>query len=120
MNREKAKARQRRRRQLRVRRRTVGTPDRPRLAVFRSLKHIYAQVIDDTAGRTLVAASSFDVRAEVARGGDRQAAAAVGRTLAERASQVGVKKVCFDRRSYKFHGRIKELADAARAGGLEF
>jgi large subunit ribosomal protein L18 len=96
--------------------------DRPRLSVFRSSQHIYAQVIDDTAGRTLAAASSIekDVRGAVKTGADKAAAAAVGKLLAERALKAGVSKVVFDRGGYMFHGRVKALADAARDGGLSF
>ena len=113
---------QRRRRQLRVRRKIVGTPQRPRLAVFRSLKHIYAQIIDDVAQRTLVAASSVekDVRSELKSGGNIQAADLVGRRLGEKALKHGIQKVAVDRRHYRYHGRIKALADAARKAGLDF
>jgi len=95
---------------------------RPRLSVFRSGKHIYAQVIDDTAGATLAAASSLDktLRAEMRTGADRTAAAAVGKLVAERALAAGVTQVVFDRGAYLFHGRVKALADAAREGGLAF
>ncbi len=111
------------RRKMRVRRtlkkRAQG---RPRLSVFRSSKHIYAQVIDDGRGHTLAAASSLDpaLRADHPKGGDVRAAAAVGKLLAERASAAGVKHVFFDRAGYLFHGRVKALADAAREGGLSF
>ena len=95
---------------------------RPRLSVFRSSKNIYAQVIDDTAGRTLAAASSVEpeLRASLKTGGDREAAARVGRLVAERALAKGVKEVMFDRGSYMYHGRVKALAEAAREGGLTF
>ncbi len=95
---------------------------RLRLSVFRSGKHIYAQVIDDAAGRTLAAASSLDkgLRAEVKTGADKAAAAAVGKLVAERAQAAGVTAVVFDRGSYLYHGRVKALADAAREGGLAF
>ena len=120
---EQVKAR-RLRRQLRVRKRVHGSPERPRLAVFRSLKHIYAQVIDDTQGRTLAAAGTLDaeIKSQLAgaSGGNVAAAALVGRVIAERAQKAGIDKVCFDRRSYKYHGRVKALADAARAAGLQF
>ena len=110
------------RRQRRVRNRMFGTPERPRLAVFRSSKHIYAQVIDDQAGATLASASTMDpeVKSQVKYGGNKAAAEAVGRAIAERAKAAGIAKVQFDRRSYKYHGRIAALADAARAGGLQF
>jgi large subunit ribosomal protein L18 len=114
--------RQRLRRRHRVRRGIRGTADRPRLTVFRSHKHIYAQVIDDAAGRTLASASSRDreIRDALGFGGNKQAAEAIGRTLAERAQAAGVKQVCFDRGSFRYHGRVAALAEAARAAGLEF
>jgi large subunit ribosomal protein L18 len=110
------------RRQRHVRKRLVGTPERPRLAVFRSSKHIYAQVINDSTGTTLASASTLDpeVRAAVAYGGNKAAATVVGRTVAERAKQAGIDRICFDRRSYKYHGRVQALADAAREAGLQF
>ncbi len=106
----------------RVRRRVRGTPERPRLAVFRSLRHIYAQVIDDTAGRTLAAASSLDpaFRQQMQGGGNVAAARLVGRLVAERALAAGVRRVVFDRGGYKYHGRVRALAEAAREAGLEF
>jgi len=112
----------RRRRQLRVRRKIHGTAERPRLAVFRSLKHIYAQIIDDDAGHTLVAASSLEpeLRQQLKSGGNKEAAALVGKRLGERAKEKGIEKVVFDRRHYRYHGRIKALADAAREAGLQF
>ncbi len=112
---------QRRRERLRfqLRRKSGG---RPRLSVFRSGKHIYAQVIDDAHGRTLAAASSLDtgLRTELKTGADKSAAAAVGKLVAERALAAGVSAVVFDRGSYLYHGRVKALADAAREGGLAF
>jgi large subunit ribosomal protein L18 len=112
----------RQRRQRHVRRRIYGTPDRPRLAIFRSSKHIYAQVINDNSGTTLAAASTLDpeIRAEKPYGGNKTAAAVVGRVIAERAKKAGIDKVCFDRRSYKYHGRVEALALAAREAGLQF
>jgi large subunit ribosomal protein L18 len=106
----------------RVRRRVAGTADRPRLAVFRSLKHIYAQVIDDRTGRTLVSASTLDrqVRQQVRNGGNVAAAKIVGRVVAERARAAGIERVVFDRGGYKYHGRVQALADAAREAGLQF
>ncbi|MGH9583837.1 MAG: 50S ribosomal protein L18 [Bryobacteraceae bacterium] len=103
----------------RIRRRVSGSPERPRLAVFRSLNHIYAQVIDDGQGCTLVAASSIekDLRG---KGGNVEGAKLIGRTVAERARQKGIAKVVFDRGGYLYHGRVKALADAAREAGLEF
>jgi large subunit ribosomal protein L18 len=116
----KHQAELRERRHRRVRRKVEGTPERPRLAVFRSNRHIVAQVIDDTAGRTLAAAST--VEADLRQGGTGNIAAAttVGRLVAERAKQAGVTKVVFDRGGARFHGRVAALADAAREAGLEF
>lgn len=103
----------------RIRQRVLGSPERPRLAVFRSLNHIYAQVIDDREGRTLVAASSTekDLRG---KGGNVEGAKRIGKAVAERARQKGIAKVVFDRGGYLYHGRVKALADAAREAGLEF
>jgi len=106
----------------RLRRRVRGTTDRPRLAVFRSLNHIYAQLVDDDTSRTVVAADSRskEFRTGQPRGGNVAAAKAVGTLLAQRAKAAGVERVVFDRGGYKYHGRVKALADAARAGGLVF
>jgi len=113
--------RQRRDRRRKGMRKTLrGTPDRPRLAVFRSPRHIYVQVIDDLAGRTLAAASSTDSELKAAGGGNVAAATAVGRAVAERARKAGVNQVVFDRGGYIYHGRVKALADGAREGGLKF
>ena len=122
MKREKRLGQKRLRRQRRVRRKLSGTADRPRLAVYRTLKHISAQVINDQTGRTLIACGTLDeaVRDEVSYGGNKAAAKVVGRVLAERAKGAGIERVCFDRRHYKYHGRVKELGEAAREGGLEF
>jgi large subunit ribosomal protein L18 len=103
----------------RIRRKLSGTKERPRLAVFRSVAHIYAQVIDDVEGRTLVSASSVDKDGKT-KGGNVAAAKAIGKLVAERAKEKGVKQVVFDRGGYQYHGRIKALADAAREAGLEF
>ncbi|MHC4217179.1 MAG: 50S ribosomal protein L18 [Planctomycetota bacterium] len=97
-----------------------GAPDRPRLAVFRSLRHIYAQVIDDLSGRTLLSASSLDKDGPKTQGGNCPAAASVGQRLAERAKQAGISQVVFDRGGRKYHGRVKALAEAAREAGLKF
>jgi len=112
----------RQRRQHHVRRRLFGTSERPRLSVFRSSKHIYAQVINDASGTTLAAASTLDpeIRAQKSYGGNKAAASVVGRVIAERAKQAGIDKICFDRRSYKYHGRVEALAQAAREAGLKF
>jgi len=104
----------------RIRHRVRGSEERPRLAVFRSLKHIYAQVIDDRRGHTVAAASSGEKKTVTASGGNLAGAKAVGKLIAERAKAQGIKKVVFDRGGYLYHGRIKALADAAREGGLEF
>jgi len=110
------------RRQHRVRKKLFGTPERPRLAVFRSSKHIYAQVINDRTATTLASASTLDpeIKAQLKYGGNKSAATVVGRVVAERAKQAGIDKVCFDRRSYKYHGRVEALATAAREAGLKF
>lgn len=102
----------------RIRRRVKGTQERPRLAVFRSVKHIYAQVIDDVEGHTLVAASS--AQEKKSSGGNVAGAKEVGKLVAQRAQEKGIKSVVFDRGGYLYHGRIKALAEAARAAGLEF
>jgi large subunit ribosomal protein L18 len=110
------------RRHRRVRKRVTGTPERPRLAVFRSNRHIGAQVIDDVSGRTLAAASTVekDLRGEGTGTGNKQAAAAVGRLVAERAKAAGVTRVVFDRGGFLYHGRVAAVADAAREAGLDF
>ena len=110
------------RRKLRVRKKVTGTGARPRLTVFRSHKNIYAQLIDDTVGKTLVACSTMEkvLKGQLSARGNKAAAVAVGQNLAQKATQAGIKKVVFDRNGYQYHGRIRELADAARKGGLEF
>ena len=110
---------QRLKRHKRVRSKVFGTTERPRLNVFRSEKNIYAQVIDDVAGNTLVAASSLDKEIE-GNGGNKTAARAVGKLVAERAKAKGIDTVVFDRGGYLYHGRVAELAEGAREGGLEF
>ena len=110
---------QRLKRHLRVRAKVSGTPERPRLNVFRSAKNIYAQIIDDVAGNTLVSASSLDKEIE-GNGGNKTAARAVGKLVAERAKAKGIDTVVFDRGGYLYHGRVAELAEGAREGGLEF
>lgn len=114
--------RQRLRRRYRVRRHIRGTAERPRLAVFRTGKHIYAQIIDDAAGRTIVSASTMDkvLRESVGFGGNQAAAAAVGQEVAARAKAAGISQVCFDRGAFRYHGRVAALANAAREAGLEF
>ncbi|MGN6516942.1 MAG: 50S ribosomal protein L18 [Rhizomicrobium sp.] len=108
------------RRRSRTRYKISRTADRPRLSVFRSGKHIYAQVIDDQKGATVASASTNEKGDKAAKSYNTEAAAAVGKKIAERASKAGVKQVVFDRGGYIYHGRIKALADAAREGGLEF
>jgi len=112
----------RRKRHDRIRLHLAGTEARPRLAVFRSLNHIYAQVIDDASGRTLAAASTADkeLKGSKATATKSAEAAVVGRLVAERAKAAGVERVVFDRAGFRYHGRIKSLADAAREAGLEF
>lgn len=110
------------RRKQHVRKKAFGTPGRPRLSVFRSNRHIYAQIIDDTAGVTLVATSTKAklLREQVTKAANKDAAAMVGETLAKKALDMGVKCVCFDRNRFRYHGRVKSLADAAREAGLAF
>ena len=110
----------REKRHTRIRLQLEGTPARPRLAVFRSLNHIYAQVIDDGAGKTLAAASTVEKELRGSTTTKSQEAAIVGRLVAERAKAAGVERVVFDRAGFRYHGRIKSLADAAREAGLEF
>ncbi len=110
---------------LRQRKRILGTAERPRLSVFRSVSHVYAQVIDDLAGKTLVSAASTEpaLKAKFAkdvRGGNRKGAEAIGQAIAERSIEKGIKRVVFDRGGFLYHGRIRAIADAARKAGLEF
>ena len=116
------KHQQRRQRKRHVRKKVIGSPERPRLTVFRSHKNIYAQIIDDTVGRTPVVASSREgaLSEQLASGGNKTAARAVGAALAAKAVEAGIKKVVFDRNGYAYHGRVSELAQAARDSGLEF
>jgi large subunit ribosomal protein L18 len=109
-------------RHQRVRKRVVGTAERPRLNVFRSLNNIYAQIVSDENGKTIVAASTIDkeVKEAVKAGGNSAAATEVGKLIAQRAKKKKIKQVVFDRGGYQYHGRVKALADAAREGGLEF
>ncbi|MGQ9598193.1 MAG: 50S ribosomal protein L18 [Anaerolineae bacterium] len=122
MDRAKEKRRARQLRHERVRKKLYGTSERPRLSVFRSLKHIYAQVIDDTQGHTLVSASTLDaeVRNEIQGKTKTGQAEVVGEVLARRAQSAGIQQVVFDRGGYRYHGRVKSLAEAARKAGLEF
>ena len=112
----KTREQQRNRRHLRVRKKVTGTSERPRLVVFRSLKHITAQLVDDTAGRTLMTVSSNDLLT----GKKTQKSTEVGQRIAARAKAAGITKVVFDRAGYQYHGRVKAVADGAREGGLEF
>jgi large subunit ribosomal protein L18 len=109
----------RRRRHARVRKRITGTPERPRLSVFRSARHIRAQVVDDTTGRTLAAASTEEKSFKGSKGDKVASATAVGKTVAERAKAAGITAVVFDRGGFRYHGRVAALADAARKEGLE-
>jgi large subunit ribosomal protein L18 len=122
MNHQRTILHQRQRRTFRVRKRVRGTTERPRLSIYRSHQHIYAQVIDDARGRTLVSASTADgeVLGGLKYGGNKQAAEAVGKAVAERAMAAGVTQVCFDRGPFQYHGRVAALADAARKAGLQF
>jgi large subunit ribosomal protein L18 len=122
MNHERFIHRQRTRRKHRVRRRIRGTAERPRLSVARSHKHMSCQLIDDASGRTLLSTSTRDkdMREQISRGGNKEAAATVGRRLAEKAAEAGIRAVAFDRGPYQYHGRVAALADAVRAGGIEF
>lgn len=108
------------RKHARVRAKISGTASRPRLAVFRSLSHIYAQVIDDESGKTLVSASSLEKALELSNGGNIDAAKVVGKAIAERAQKAGIDTVVFDRGGYVYHGRVAALAEAAREAGLQF
>jgi len=120
MNVNKIRKMRRLRRKRGLRKRIGGVPERPRLTVFRSSRHIYAQIIDDLSGRTLVSASTNEKADRAAHGGNIAAASEVGRRLAERAKAAGVERIVFDRNGYVFHGRVKALADGAREGGLQF
>jgi large subunit ribosomal protein L18 len=108
------------RRHRRVRKKVLGQPDRPRLVVFRSARHIYVQVVDDTTGRTLAAASTLDASLKDKKDKKTERAKAVGNLIAQRTKEAGHSRVAFDRGGYAYHGRIAALADAAREGGLEF
>lgn len=110
------------RKHVRVRKKVSGTQERPRMNVFRSLKNIYVQIIDDSTGNTLVSASTLDaaLKGKVANSGNKEAAKEVGKLIAVKAIEKGIKQVVFDRGGYIYHGRVKELADAAREAGLDF
>jgi len=116
------RASERRRIHKRIRQKISGKPDRPRLCIYRSLKYIYAQIVDDSQGKTLVAASTTekDIRGQLKQAGNIQASKLVGKHIAERAKAKGIKTVVFDRGGYLYHGRVKAVAEAARESGLEF
>ncbi|MCS7253057.1 MAG: 50S ribosomal protein L18 [Armatimonadota bacterium] len=118
----KTRSERRRRRHWRIRKKIFGTPERPRLAVFGSLNHIYAQMIDDLAGHTIVSASTLDkeIAGKIKHGGNVEAAKLVGQLIAKRALEKGIKRVVFDRGGHAYHGRVKALADAVRSEGIEF
>ena len=120
MDKSSAKQVRRARRRVGIRKRVMGTHERPRLAVYKSLNHMYVQVIDDLDGKTLASASTRDKDLGLSKTGNAAAAAAVGTSLATKAKAAGVSKVVFDRGGFRFHGRLKALADAARKAGLEF
>ena len=120
MKRIKALAKQKQRRKYRVRRKIRGTTERPRMTICRSHKHLSCQVIDDSAGKTIVSASSFDKELQLSYGGNCGAAQTIGKVVAERALAVGVQQVCLDRGCFRYHGRVAALADAAREAGLKF
>ena len=120
MIKRKNKEEARQARHARVRKKVSGTAETPRLCVYRSLKNIYAQIIDDTTGKTLVAASTLDADLKANYGGNKDAAKAVGMSIAKKALDANIKEVVFDRGGYVFHGRVAELAAGAREGGLDF
>ncbi len=122
MDPRRAIGKRRQRRKFRVRKSLTGTAERPRLSITRSHRNIAAQLIDDESGKTLASASTLDkqLSSGISYGGNKDAAAAIGKAIAERAAEVGVKQVCFDRGPYRYHGRLEALASAAREGGLEF
>ena len=118
-----SKAEARLKRKKRIRKKLIGTTERPRLTIFRSAKNIYVQIIDDTTSRTLAEASSLsrDIRSQIAgKGGNKEGALIIGRLIAERALEKGIKRIIFDRNGFLYHGRVKALADAVREHGLEF
>ena len=118
MDRNKAKNIRRTRRKTGIRKRVIGTPECPRLTIYRSVKHMYAQIIDDMAGATLVSASTGSEK--LSASGNVEAAKAIGKAVAEKAKAAGIAKVAFDRNGFRYHGRVKALADAAREAGLQF
>ncbi|QZY54612.1 50S ribosomal protein L18 [Crassaminicella profunda] len=117
---KESKNAKRQKRHLRIRKKVSGTPERPRLSIYRSLSNMYAQIIDDVAGKTLVAASTSDKEITVDNKGNKEAAKLVGELVAKRALEKGINTVVFDRSGYIYHGRVKELAEGAREAGLKF
>jgi len=111
---------QRERRKRGIRKKAFGTPNRPRLSIFRSSRHIYAQVIDDLRGHTLVSASTAEKDNKAEHGGNVEAAKLIGKAIADRAKERGITAVTFDRNGFRYHGRVRAIADAAREGGLQF
>jgi len=122
MDKIKKKKLMRLKRKLRVRKKVKGTSERPRLTVYRSLRHMYAQIIDDTQGKTITGASTLspELRGQLKSGGNIEAASKVGELIAKRALELNIRKVVFDRNGFIYHGRVKALAEAARKAGLEF
>lgn len=120
MKQSKLRITRRNRRKTGLRKRIFGTPECPRLTVFRSARHIYTQLVDDLSGRTLVSASTVEKENKQPKGGNCTAAVDVGKRIAERAADAGVKEVVFDRNGFRYHGRVRAIADAAREGGLKF
>ncbi|QEK11183.1 50S ribosomal protein L18 [Crassaminicella thermophila] len=122
MIKKESKNLRRQKRHLRIRNKVSGTPERPRLSIYRSLNNMYAQIIDDVKGHTLVSASTLDkeVKEKVSKGGNKEAAKLVGEIVAKRALEKGINAVVFDRGGYIYHGRVKELAEGAREAGLKF
>lgn len=118
MNKQKASNKARGRRKAGIRKNVFGSPEKPRMSIFRSSKHVYVQLVDDFTGKTLASAST--VQAKTEKGGNVDAAASVGKQIADQAKAAGIEKVAFDRNGFKYHGRVKALADAAREGGLKF
>ncbi|HHY90469.1 MAG TPA: 50S ribosomal protein L18 [Clostridiales bacterium] len=117
-----SKNEKRKKRHARMRKKVFGTPERPRLNVYRSLNNMYAQIIDDESGTTLVSASTLDkeLKAQLKNGGNKEAARLVGKAIAQKAIEKGIQRVVFDRGGYIYHGRVKELAEGAREAGLQF
>ena len=120
MNKNVGKQVRRSRRRIGIRKRIIGTAQRPRLSIYKSLNHIYAQIIDDLSGKTLAAAGTMGKAVKIEKTGNSAAAATVGEAIAKKAKAAGIEQVVFDRGGFKYHGRVKALGDAARKGGLQF